>query len=330
MVSKTVKLRGSLFLLLVGILAAAPAWAGSAVIGSVAGSMNATIGGQLVLPDTTILSGDTLQVNDGVAVVAVDNTSRMVFGRQTSASFLRDSNEVTVLMSQGNVSIYHPDEGVPLRVKVGDVSILPAKGFKTLGEVAMAGGTVVITAKEGMLQVEGNGSTQEVVKGKTITVPAKAARAPKPSPAGSVGAVGAGTLLAGGAVAAGGTAAVLSAVSISRANDARDAANAANAMAGGAVSAANAAASAAAAADSDAIAATSAANAANSTAGTAVSAANAATSAASAADSDAIAATSAANAAFSTAVLAGCAIDKVTPSVKGVSPFVPPAGTTCP
>jgi len=91
-----------------GAVAIVPALAGSAVIGSVAGSMNATIGGQSLLPKTTIFSGDSLQVKDGVAVIAVGNSDRVVFGRDTIASFLRDTNEVTVLLTQGNVPCFIP------------------------------------------------------------------------------------------------------------------------------------------------------------------------------------------------------------------------------
>ncbi len=260
MSSKILKLRICFFVLLLGAVASVPMFAGSAVIGSVAGSMNATIGGQSLMPNTTIFSGDSLQVNDGVAVVAVGNTSRMVFGRETTASFLRGTDGVTVLLSQGNVSMYNPGDGSALRVKVGEVSVAPVKGFKTLGEIAMAGGTVVVTAKEGQLRVEGNGSARVVATGKTITIPGKTARAARPHPAGpSLGNVNAATALSGGALAAGGVAAVLAGIGISRANDARDAANAANATAAQANSTA-------AAADADAILATSAANEANSNA----------------------------------------------------------------
>src|SRR2546428_1911435 len=142
-------LRVCFFALVLGVMGAVPLLGGSAVVGSVAGSMNATIGGQALLPNTTIFSGDSLQVNDGVAVVAIDNTSRMVFGRETTVSFLRGADEVTVLLSRGNLSMYHPEDGVGLRVKVGEVSIVPAQGFKTLGEVAMMDGSVLVTAKEG-------------------------------------------------------------------------------------------------------------------------------------------------------------------------------------
>jgi hypothetical protein len=239
MASTYVSQKVSFFLLLSGIVAAGPVFAGSAVIGSVAGSMNATIGGQTLAPNTTVFSGDSLQVNDGVAVVAVEKSSRMVFGGQTTVSFLRDANEVTVLLSHGSVSMYHPPEGVALRIKLGELSVAPAKGFKTLGEVAMVGGSVVITAKEGSLRVEGNGSAQEVAKGKTITLPVRMARAPQGGGSQKLG--GGSTALEAGALGAGVTAAILAGIGISRSNDARDAANKADADAKAATAAANAA-----------------------------------------------------------------------------------------
>ncbi len=316
----------SLFLLLVGVVAAGPVLAGSAVIGSVAGSMNATVGGQAALPNTTIVSGDSLEVNEGAAVVAMDDSNRMVFSRQTSASFLRDSSEVTVLLSRGSVSLYHPRDGVALRVKVGEITVEPAKGFKTLGEVAMVGGGIVITAKEGSLRVAGSGSALEVAKGRTVTIPNQSARAATPGPARpAAGAASAAWQIA--SVAAGGTSAVLSGVAISHANSAKDAATAAS-------TAATAANATAAQADADAIAATAAATAATTAATAAGTNAAAATTAAQAADADAIAATTAANNAQATANLVGCAIDKVTPTVTvngaKVSPYVPPAGSKCP
>ena len=170
MTMKNTVLRLTLFALLMGAVATVPAMAGSAVIGSVAGSMNATVGGQSLLPNTTIFSGDSLQVRDGVAVIAVGNNSRVIFGHDTVASFLRDSNEVTVLLSQGNVSMLHPTDGSAVRVKAGDVSVTPAPGFKTLGEVAMLNGSIVVTAKDGALKVEDHGATKNVAKGQTIVL----------------------------------------------------------------------------------------------------------------------------------------------------------------
>jgi hypothetical protein len=250
MSNKDLKLRISLIVLLVGI-AWVPVFAGSAVIGSVAGSINATVGGQTLMPNTAIFSGDSLQVKEGVAVVAVGNGSRMVFGRETSASFLRDASEVTVLLSEGNVSVFHPNDGLALRVKAGDISVVPAKGFKTLGEVAMLNGSVIVTAKEGMLRVEGNGPAVEVAKGKTITLAAKV-RAPQGAAAKVPAHISTNTALQVAGLGAGVTSTVLSGVSISRANDAKSAAASAATTASNAVTAANDATAAAEAAQATA------------------------------------------------------------------------------
>ena len=241
---KSTCIRLMLLGLLAGALAVVPALAGSAVIGSVAGSMNASIGGQSLLPNTTIFSGDSLQVKDGVAVIAVGNSSRVIFGRDTVASFLRESNEVTVVLSQGNVSLLHASDGTPMRVKAGEVSVTPGTGFKTLGEVAMLNGGVVITAKEGTLHVENHGATKNVAKGQTIVISPKTAKG-----GGGAGWGGGGsTVLEVGAIGAGGTAAVLAGVAVSRAGNATTAANNAGSEAAAAAAAANQANSTAAAA----------------------------------------------------------------------------------
>jgi len=263
---KTTVLRLTLFALLTGAVATVPALAGSAVIGSVAGSMNATVGGQSLLPNTTIFSGDSLAVKDGVAVIAVGNNSRVIFGRDTVASFLRDSNEVTVLLSQGSVSMLHPNEGTPVRVKAGEVSVAPAAGFKSLGEVAMLNGSVVVTAKEGALQVDDHGATKNVAKGQTIVLSPRTAQNKGASCCGG----GGNTWLEVAAVGAGATAAILAGVAMSRAGTANTNALGAISAANSATSAAQAAITAANTAASDAVAAgnlaTAAANAAGSTA----------------------------------------------------------------
>jgi len=242
-----------LSVLLLGALVSVPALAGSAVVGSVAGSLNATVGGEAVLPHQSIFSGDSLQVKDGALVVATDSGSRMAFGRDTTATFQRDTRAVTVVLSAGNVSLYHADDKVGLRVQAGNVTVDAAPGFKTLGDIAMVNGAVVVTAKDGALRVNDGGRTVEVAKGKTITVTPKAARAPQTGGTQKLG--GGNTLLDAAAVGAGGIAAILAGIGMSRAGDAKT-----NALA--AESAANAATSAANNATSAATAATSAANAA--------------------------------------------------------------------
>lgn len=248
----SMKVRISLFLLLLGIVGAAPIFAGSAAIGTVAGSINATIGGQAILPNTTIFSGDHLQVEDGAAVIALANGSRMSLGQNTEAQFLREEQGgVDVALAKGNVSMYHPAEGAHLQVNVEDWAITPGKGYKTVGEVAMLNKAVLVTAKEGSLQVEGNGQTIHVAQGKTITLMPKARAMPQ---AGTSQKLVSGGALSGAALVAAGVAAGFGIASFIEAKDAKNNANSAT-------SAANAADSQAAAATSAATAAGAAANA---------------------------------------------------------------------
>jgi hypothetical protein len=179
MSAKRIMLRTSVVLALLVGLGVIPVLAGSAVVGSVAGSLNATMGGQKLEPNTTLFSGDSLQVKDGAAVIALTAGSRMVFGRQTTATFLREADVVTVTLSEGNVSIYHPGAGAAVRVKIGELVIEPGKGYATEGEVAMLGGSVVVTAKEGTLRVAEGKRAMEVKKGQTMKIP-KVAGAPRP------------------------------------------------------------------------------------------------------------------------------------------------------
>jgi hypothetical protein len=153
-------------------------------LGSLLGSKNATLDGQVPLPHTTLLDGDNLRVDEGLAMVTLDQGNRMVLGRQTQASFLREADAVTVSLTQGNLSLYHPQAGRPFRIKAGDVTVFPAKGYRTLGQIAMVDGFLAVTAKDGALQVEKGGAVQDVSKGKTITIATDTARAPMPDPQG--------------------------------------------------------------------------------------------------------------------------------------------------
>jgi len=208
--------------MLVAVIAAAPAFAGSAVVGSVAGSMNATMEGQPLLPNSVVFSGQSLSVKDGAAVVATGTGARIVFGRDTTASFLRDqNNEVTLQLAQGNVSLFQPDGSTRVRVKAGTVSVVPASGFKTLCEVAMVGNSIVVTAEKGSLRVEGNGAPVEVTQGKTITIQPGSSRVPQASGGSQHFGGGGSKALEIGAIAAGGTAAILAGIAMSRADDAK-------------------------------------------------------------------------------------------------------------
>jgi len=236
----------------VGVLFCGLAYAGSAAVGSVAGSLNATMGGRELIRNSTIFSGDSLQVKDGVAVIALSRGSRLVFGRESTVSFSQEAEAVTAVLGQGNVSLFCPDGGAGVRVKVGEVTIAPAKGFKTLGEVAMANGAVTVTTKEGLLRVEGNGQAVDVAKGKTIAIMPKLARAPRAGGGGGSSVNG----VEVAAVGVGAAGALLGGLAYHSANEARDNANSAIAGANAAKSSADAATAAANAATAAANAAT--------------------------------------------------------------------------
>jgi len=206
----------------------------------VAGSVNATMGGRELVTNSTIFSGDSLQVKEGVAVIALGRGSRLVFGRESAVSFSQEADAVTASLGRGNVSLFSSDGGAGVRVKVGEVTIAPAKGFKTIGEVAMANGSFTVSTKEGLLRVEGNGQAVDVAKGKTIAVTPKVAR----GPSGGSGGGGGGTGLQVVTLGVAGVGAILGGLAYSSASDAKD--NASSAIAGAA--AAKAAADAATAA----------------------------------------------------------------------------------
>ncbi|TAM79829.1 MAG: hypothetical protein EPN47_18750 [Acidobacteria bacterium] len=158
---------------------------GSMPVGALMGSKNATIDGQVPLPHTTLLSGDNLRVNDGLAAVSLEQGNRMILGRETEASFLREADAVTISLEQGNLSLYHPQTSSTFRVKAGEVTVAPAKGYSTLGDIAMIDGILMVTARDGVLQVEKAGTTQEVLKGKTIQITARNESAPQDNQGGN-------------------------------------------------------------------------------------------------------------------------------------------------
>src|SRR5947208_15387555 len=89
------------FVLLVG-LGVLPVLAASAVVGSVVGGLNTTMGGRALEPNTTLFSGYSLQAKDGAAVIALEAGSRVVFGRQTEAKLHRAACAVTLTLSEVN------------------------------------------------------------------------------------------------------------------------------------------------------------------------------------------------------------------------------------
>ena len=160
---------------------------GEAAIGFVAGSADAMLSGEAVRAKTALFNGDSLRVNSPTFVSLKDG-GQVVLARDTAASFRETANEVTVNLDRGNLSLYHPQAGKGLKVQAGDISIEPAKGFKTQGEVAMANGQLTVTAKEGSMHVRGDGVSMVAQKGKTVRLTSKAARSSGASAASAAGA----------------------------------------------------------------------------------------------------------------------------------------------
>lgn len=176
---------GSALLITVSlVLTVTLAMAGAVPVGALMGSKDATVDGQVPLPHTTLLSGDNLQVKNGLAMLTLDQGNRMILGRETEASFLREADAVTVSLKQGNLALYHPQASRAFRVRAGNVTVIPKEGYKTLGEIAVADGAMMVMAKDGALEVENGRTTREVAKGKTITIATSADSAPTPDPQG--------------------------------------------------------------------------------------------------------------------------------------------------
>lgn len=165
-------------------LAATLAAAGPLPVGSLVGSRHATLDGQVPLPHTTVLSGDRLHVNDGLGMVTLERGNRIILGRKSEATFLREAGAVKISLARGSLSLYHPQSGGEFRVEAGGVSVVPVRGSKTLAEIAMAGEVLAVTSKAGTLCVEVSGITKEVRQGATVTINMAAAHAAGPGPSG--------------------------------------------------------------------------------------------------------------------------------------------------
>jgi len=162
------------------VLATTAAAGSPEAVGSLVGSRNATLDGHAPLAHTALLNGDKITVKDGLAMVTLNRGNRMILGRDSAAVFLRESDKLTVRMDRGRLSLYHPPDGSRLRVTAGSVTVAPAGGPGTLGDLVLANGLLVVTARDGSLRVEKDGATTEVEKGRTLTVAATAGRSPTP------------------------------------------------------------------------------------------------------------------------------------------------------
>jgi hypothetical protein len=294
-----------------GLLGSSQARAGSAAIGSLAASLNASVGGQALLANSTIFSGDRLRVKEGAAIVVLTRGARMAFGRSTEAGFLRDSKGITVLLEEGSVSVFQPITGSKVRVVALKVEVSPARGYKSLGEVAALNGVVFVTTKLGILRVAEGGRTVKLAQGKSLTIRPGQSAFPQGGPSASAGAP---PMTGGGPdrnwkvleLSAGGTGVILSAVALGHAGSSNSTANSALSTAQSALT----------------------------TASAASSAASAAAAAATAASQAAAEATSVAEASVIleeiTNNMLGCKLNILANELGQASPYTPPAGFSCP
>jgi len=225
------------------------------VVGQVTLTQATTLDGQPVKAQTTVFSGDTLAVGEGVAVLVFGSGSQIRLGSDTVASFVKEGDSITVHLEKGIVSISSSKDGM-IKVTAAGVVISPAGGFKTIAHIAMLGaapGSLSVTAREGSLEITQPGSSPvTVTSGSTITIRTQAA-AGAPAPQGGSG--GTSSALAAVGVALSGGALIAGILAASKAGDADDSAAAATSAANAATSAANTAGTNAVAAAADAEAA---------------------------------------------------------------------------
>jgi hypothetical protein len=217
MTRKTI-LRWAWGLAWVVVLAATAAAGGPDAVGSLVGSRNAMLDGHAPLPHTVLLSGDKVAVKDGLAMVTLERGNRMILGRDSEALFLREAGMLTVRVARGHLSVYHSADGSGLRVNAGGVIVAPGRGSGTLGEISLADGLLVVTARDGRLKVEKEGARREVEKGHTLTVAVTAGGTPKAAGLGNPSArpvFSHKTAVAAGA-ASGGAGAALSSIALTR------------------------------------------------------------------------------------------------------------------
>jgi hypothetical protein len=211
------------------MLTAVPSFAGTVVVGSVAGGTDATVGSEKLVPGYTLFSGDNVHVQKGQAFINVGHGTHLVFGQNTSVSLDKGSDGVTAYLSKGSVSLVHPGEDSDsVRLKIGNLMIVPGQGFATVAQVAATDRELVISTASGMVRVEADGKTIEIPKGKAAhfvpkTQAPQQAGAPKFS-GGHDWVLNAFAVLAT-------TAIVLAIIALSRSNDAIHTANQAKAAA---------------------------------------------------------------------------------------------------
>jgi len=151
----------------------------ASVIGVVTESSKASIGGSPVLRGQTVLSGDSLLVGEGAAVILMapaTTTSRattVTLRRDTQVSFQREPDGSTMaLLARGDLSFSQNSGNPDFGVLTGNVTIRPASHLRTLGVVTISEGALTIAAASGSVRVEESGQPLEIPEGKAVRLQA--------------------------------------------------------------------------------------------------------------------------------------------------------------
>jgi len=151
-------------LLLMGVLSA---WAVSTPLGkAVPRSGNPTVNGTMVTLETTVFSGDSLTTPaDGRAVVQLPMGDQVHFGPATSATLHGDRSDLIVGLEQGMV-LARTGKGQRISVNALGIRVTPTEAGSY--EVAIKGGTVLVAARQGAVEVFGTNGSFVVPSGKVM------------------------------------------------------------------------------------------------------------------------------------------------------------------
>jgi len=143
------------------------------VIGIVTESSKASIAGSPALRGQTVLSGDSLLVGDGAAVILVAPATTITLRRDTQVSFQREQDGSTIaLLARGDLSFSHSGGNPDFGVRTGNVTIRPSSHLRTLGFVTIREGALTIAAASGSVRLEETGQPIEIPEGKAVRLQA--------------------------------------------------------------------------------------------------------------------------------------------------------------
>ena len=147
---------------LVGLLVA-PAWAAEPFLGTAGPSEAATLRGSSIVPETTLVSGDIVDVGaGGNSVLNLGNGSMVRLSEKTTLRLEKGDNRVAFELLRGRVA-FRSSENTPLEAHLSGIRIRSADGRAASGVVAFRSPKLVaITAEQGRLLVSSTRSSRDI------------------------------------------------------------------------------------------------------------------------------------------------------------------------